>query len=132
MFDALGRITELKEERGWTSYRVAKNAGIPQSSLATWYSKNISPPLDAIEKMCIAFDIPLSEFFTVDEVHEETNLSRIRKKVGMSQRELAEKSGVPLTGVLAYEHSTKDIKKASYYVIENLARTLGCSVDDIV
>ena len=132
MFDVLGRITELKEERGWTSYRMAKNAGIPQSSISSWYTKKISPPLDAIEKMCIAFEIPLSEFFTVDQELEETKLSRIRKQMGMSQKELAEKSGVPLTGVCAYEHSQRDIKKASYYVLENLARTLGCAVEDIV
>ena len=133
MFDVLGRITELKEERGWTSYRMAKNAGIPQSSISSWYSKKISPPLDAIEKMCIAFDIPLADFFTIEDKDiEETKLSRIRKQMGISQQELAERSGVPIGSVCAFEHSQRDIKKASYYVIENLARTLGCSVDDIV
>ncbi len=132
MFDVLGRITELKEERGWTTYRMAKNAGIPQSSICGWYSKKTSPPVDAIEKMCVAFDIPLSEFFTEDETPEETKLSRIRRQTGMSQQELAERSGVPLKGVCAFEHSKKDIKHASYYMLENLARTLGCSVEDIV
>ena len=61
-----------------------------------------------------------------------TVLLYLWRQDGMTQQELAEKSGVPLTGVCAFEHSQRDIKKASYYVLENLARTLGCAVEDIV
>ena len=88
MFDVLGRITELKEERGWTMYRVAKNSGIPQSSLSTWYAKKITPPVDAIDKMCRAFNISLSEFFDSENyIGKETGLLRQMKKSGMTEDE---------------------------------------------
>lgn len=133
MFDVLGRITELKEERGWTSYRLAKNADIPQSSLATWYSKKISPPVDAIEKICRACDVSLSEFF--DENKEpgiETSLYKIRQRSGLSQQELAEKADMPKELLNSYENNKKDITNAQFKVIMRLADVLGCTVEEIV
>jgi len=63
MFNVLERITELREERGWSVYRLAKLTEIPQSTIATWYQKNLYPPVDKLEVLCEAFGISLSEFF---------------------------------------------------------------------
>ena len=67
MFDVLTRIEELREVRGWSVYRLAKESGIPQSTIATWYQKNLYPPVDKIETLCQVFHISLAEFFTVPE-----------------------------------------------------------------
>ncbi|WP_334291954.1 helix-turn-helix transcriptional regulator [Blautia obeum] len=48
MFDVLGKITSLREERGWTTYRLSKLSGIPQSTISTWYRKNLMPPIDKL------------------------------------------------------------------------------------
>lgn len=66
MFDVLERIRQLREARGWSVYRLATLSGIPQSTIATWYQKNLYPPIDKLEKLCDVFDITLSEFFFVD------------------------------------------------------------------
>lgn len=63
MFDTLKRIKELREERKWSVYRLALLSGIPQSTIATWYQKNLSPPIDKLEILCKTFEISLSEFF---------------------------------------------------------------------
>lgn len=63
MFDTLGRITELRKARNWSVYRLAILSGIPQSTIATWYQKNLYPPIDKIEILCETFEISLSEFF---------------------------------------------------------------------
>ncbi len=111
MFDVMGRITELREERGWTIYRLSKNAGVPQSSLHSWYDKKISPPLESLEKMCDALDVSLSEFFDDSNETEESKLIKVRKEIGMSKEELSEKSGVPLKEISAYEQQIRDIKR---------------------
>lgn len=63
MFDVLKRINELREERGWSVYKLAKLTNIPQSTIATWYQKNLYPPVDKLEILCEVFGISLSEFF---------------------------------------------------------------------
>lgn len=70
MFDVLGRIKELREARGWSVYRLALLAEIPQSTIATWYQKNLCPPIDKLEILCNIFGITLAEFFLVGKTDE--------------------------------------------------------------
>ena len=58
------RINELCEERGWSSYKLAKECGIPYSTYYNTISRNTIPKLETIEKICEGFDITLSEFFS--------------------------------------------------------------------
>ncbi|WP_125141316.1 helix-turn-helix domain-containing protein [Clostridium transplantifaecale] len=67
MFDVLGRIKELREARNWSVYKLALLSGIPQSTIATWYQKNLCPPIDKLEILCNVFDITLAEFFSTEE-----------------------------------------------------------------
>ena len=64
MFDVLSRIKELRESRKWSVYKLAKLSEIPQSTIATWYQKNLCPPIDKLERLCDVFGISLSEFFS--------------------------------------------------------------------
>ena len=66
-FDILSRITELRKLRGLSVYKLAKLSGIPQSTIATWYQKNLYPPLDKVERICRVMGISLSDFFRVSE-----------------------------------------------------------------
>lgn len=68
MFDVLNRLKELREDRGWSVYKLAKLSGIPQSTIATWYQKNLYPPIDKLEILCDTFGISLSEFFSTGNV----------------------------------------------------------------
>lgn len=63
MFNVLGKISALREERGWTTYRLAKLSGIPQSTISTWYRKNLLPPVDKLELICQTFGISMADFF---------------------------------------------------------------------
>ncbi len=66
-FDVLGRITELRQARGLSVYRLARLSGIPQSTIATWYQKNLHPPIDKIERVCEAMNVSLAEFFRTSD-----------------------------------------------------------------
>ena len=68
MFDVLEKITSLREERGWTTYRLSRLSGIPQSTISTWYRKNLMPPIDKLEIICQTFGITLAEFFNDTDV----------------------------------------------------------------
>lgn len=131
MFDVLGRLAELRDERGWTNYRLAKNSGLPQSSLITWFSRNVIPPFESIEKMCNALDISLSEFFDENEKYGKTKLAAICKQNGISSEQLAEKSGIPLTEIIAYIYGNREIRKLPFYKVEQIAQAIGCSVEEI-
>jgi len=62
----------------------------------------------------------------------ETNLKRIRKKYGLTQGELAKRSGASLRSIQMYEQRKKNINKASVDVIYQIAKVLGCSVEDLI
>ena len=56
-------IKKLCEQRNWTYYRLAKESGIPHSSLNTLLNKQNMPSMNNLMKICNAFDITLAEFF---------------------------------------------------------------------
>lgn len=61
-----------------------------------------------------------------------TRLQQVRKKCGLSQKELSEKSGVNLRTLQQYELGTKDINKASASSVYALAKALNCEVEDLL
>lgn len=59
-------------------------------------------------------------------------LKRQRKSAGLTQQELAEKSGVKLRMIQAYEQNYQDISKAEVGSMIRLAKALSCSVEDLL
>lgn len=62
----LEKILKLKNERKWTEYRLSEESGIPQTTISSWFRKNISPSISSLEKICEAFNITMSQFFALD------------------------------------------------------------------
>ena len=63
MKDILAAITRLRAGRGWTEYQLAEHSGLPQSTISSWYRKNMVPTVPSLEKICTAFGITLSQLF---------------------------------------------------------------------
>lgn len=61
-----------------------------------------------------------------------TKLQTVRKAIGLSQKELSEKSGVTLRMIQQYEQRAKDINKATASNLFALARALGCKAEDLL
>ena len=68
MKDILAVITENREARGWTEYQLAERSGLPQSTISSWYRKNMIPTIPSLEKICHAFGITLSQLFAEQDV----------------------------------------------------------------
>ena len=64
------------------------------------------------------------------------NLKRIREAAGLTQRELAERSGVPLRNIQVYEAESpkthKNINGAAALSVWNMAQVLGVQVIDLL
>lgn len=67
MIDILRRITDYREARGWTEYQLAEQSGLPQSTISSWYRKDMVPTIPSLEKICNAFGITLSQIFSESE-----------------------------------------------------------------
>lgn len=64
--------------------------------------------------------------------YPETNLKRIRTIYGFTQAQLAERSGVSLRSIQMYEQRNKNINKASVDAIYQIAKVLGCTMEDLI
>lgn len=65
--DVMNRITQLMEERGWSSYKLTKQSGLAISTIANLYRRHTTPSLETLQTLCDAFGITLSQFFAEDE-----------------------------------------------------------------
>jgi len=61
--DILDKIVQLRLERNWSEYELAERADITQSTISSWYRKNMIPTIASLSKICDAFGITLSQFF---------------------------------------------------------------------
>ena len=82
MKDVLMTITQLRQARNWSEYQLAERSGLPQSTISSWYRKNMTPSLPSLEKISGAFGITLSQLLAEDE--KTVSLTE-------SQRELIER-----------------------------------------
>ncbi len=91
--NVIERIKKMKNERGWTDYKLASEAMIPQSTLASIYERNTPPKLDVLESICQAFGITLAQFFMEDEQMQlvstqEKRLLDVYRKLPAKKRQL--------------------------------------------
>ena len=61
--DILNKITRLRMERGWSEYQLAEKSGLTQSTISSWYRRNMLPSIPSLERICEAYGITLSQFF---------------------------------------------------------------------
>ena len=79
-----------------------------------------------ITKFVEIADEKMREYFV------ETNLKRLRTAYGLSQTELAERSGVMLRSIQMYEQRRKNINKAGAETLYRISRTLGCTMEELL
>lgn len=59
-------------------------------------------------------------------------LKETRVSKGLSQSELADRSGVSLRTIQGYEIGQRDINKASGETLYKLSKALGCLMEDLL
>ena len=70
--DARERIQQLMQERNWTIYRLAKEAGMSQTTVSNIFKRNNEPSIPTLRRLCAAFGITMAQFFTTAQDTEHT------------------------------------------------------------
>lgn len=68
----------------------------------------------------------------IESRREESRLARLRAYAGLSQRMLAERSGVSVRMIEQYEQGKKDINRASSATVYQLSKALDCRMEDLL
>ncbi len=66
------KIKKLLAERGWTPYRLSKEAGLPDATIGNIFRRNTMPTIPTLEAICRAFGITMSQFFADGDMVEMT------------------------------------------------------------
>jgi transcriptional regulator with XRE-family HTH domain len=61
--DIWERIKQLMDQKDWTEYKLAKEAGLPQSTISHLFKRNNAPTYPTREAICQAFGITIAQFF---------------------------------------------------------------------
>lgn len=57
------RIKQIMKVRGWSECRLAKESGVPQSTISNIFNRNYQPSIASLELICKSFGITLAQFF---------------------------------------------------------------------
>ena len=63
------------------------------------------------------------------ETHKDSYLKQLRKQSGLSQKELAQITGIPLKTLQQYEQRQKNINKAQVDYVVRLSKALNCNIE---
>lgn len=91
--DVIKHIKQLCKEHKWSYYRLAKESGLPYSTINNMLHRTNIPTVPTLQKMCDAFDITLSDFF-LDKIQEyrltsgQEELLEIYKKLSKDDRRI--------------------------------------------
>ena len=61
--DVQERLRELMTQRNWSAYRLAKQAGLSETTISNLFKRGQLPTIYTLERICDAFDITLCQFF---------------------------------------------------------------------
>ena len=70
--DVHAKLRKLMQDRKWTEYRLSKNSGLSESTLANIFKRNTMPSIPTLECICNCFGITLSQFFAEGDMVELT------------------------------------------------------------
>ncbi len=74
--DVTSKIKQILKQRGWSAYRLAKESGLSESTIANIIKRNAIPSVDTLEAICNGMGITLSQFFADGELIEVTPTTR--------------------------------------------------------
>lgn len=81
------KIREQMNIRGWSEYRLAQEAQLPQSTINTLFRKNNNPSIFTLERICLAFHMSLSDFFKEDNKERNEELVLLDLWRGLSEEQ---------------------------------------------
>ena len=66
--DINAHLKQMIQQRGWSEYRLAKECGLSESTIANIFRRNCAPSFSTLEIICKALGVSLSQFFAEDNI----------------------------------------------------------------
>ena len=107
------------------SFQELNRCGVNAKSLSQLYN-----PLHEAD-ISKVYDVAL-DIIGKSPWHNCSKLKHFRTNAGLTQGQLAERSGVSLRMIRAYEQKKQDLKRAEAASVLSLAKVLGCKVEDLL
>ena len=115
-------IIELLEKKGWSRYRLSKEAHMAQSTLSDILTgKNANPRMDTIQKIASALDVTVDVFFDNDSNPNESKANKERDySLTIKEQENIDKEAQKILDDMTLSFSkNKDIlTEEDYFAIE--------------
>lgn len=64
------KLRELARAQGWSEYRLAKESGLSESTIANIFRRSTVPSIPTLEAICTGLGITLSQFFAENAMVE--------------------------------------------------------------
>ena len=64
--DVIERVQQLREKKGYSIYKLARQSDLPYSSVTNMTKKGTVPTIYTLEKLCKGLDITMPQFFADD------------------------------------------------------------------
>lgn len=129
--------SEFKGREYWAGWILAYYQWITNQRFEDMVKDGLT--LLTVFSMYILHEADVSKFVeAANEVIErnkksrKSKLSEVRKARDFTQQQLSDASGVSLRMVQLYEQRQNDINKAQVNIVLNLAKALGCDIEDIM
>ena len=119
---AYDRIFDIMEKRELTAYRVSKDTGISQASLADWRKGRYKPKIDKLQKLANYFGVSISyltgESDEIDDTQQMQSPSGyyVDKETAEYAEMLRTRPGARLLFSAAKDISKDDLQKAVEYI----------------
>jgi transcriptional regulator with XRE-family HTH domain len=119
---AYDRIFEIMKEKELTAYRVSKDTGISQASLADWRKGRSKPKIDKLQKLSEYFGVSISyltgESNEIDDTQQmqTPNGYYVDKETAEYAEMLRTRPGARLLFSAAKDISKDDLQKAVEYI----------------
>lgn len=62
--DVIGKLRQMIDERGWSTYRFAKACGLPEATIGNIFRRDTVPTIGTLEIMCQGLGMSLAQFFS--------------------------------------------------------------------
>lgn len=121
-FSDFSEITETADKLRWLRYQnglrqrdVADYAGIDRSTYVHYeeYGKDIYPP-EHMEKIAQLFEVPVDTLLDDYNLFLRKQIKAIRMKLGLTQKQYADRLGVNLGNLKHWEQNRKQIFKSTW------------------
>lgn len=66
------KIDRLRNDRGWSVYKLSQESGVPEQSISKWFYSGAMITIPLLEQICEAFGITLADFFAESSLIELT------------------------------------------------------------